>query len=116
MEINLFNQPPFTGAELRDKGIEKAITHADEVDEKWSDKAFKLFQWWHHTMPAGKQFLMEDFRAAVVNTLPAPPSLRAFGAITLMAKKRGLIKMVGYSPVSNPRAHRAYSTLWAVVK
>lgn len=94
----------------RDKGIKKAADHAGA---DWNDKAYRLFQWWLQSQT--RSFTIEQFRAHVETILEAPPHLRAFGAIAVRAVKAGLIKRVGFTQVTNVKAHRTPVTLWEKV-
>lgn len=103
----------FSGNELKEKGIELAVDHAEQINPCWKEKAFEMFKEWLSGWPSGYMFLMEDARQSLeVRGLPAPPSLRAYGRIIQMAKKEGLIVHAGYKQVSNPRAHQANASLW----
>lgn len=103
----------FSGKELKEKGIELAVGHANEVSPGWQDAAYGLFKEWLSGWPMGYRFLMEDARVSLeIRGLPAPPSLRAYGRMIQMAKKDGLIKHAGYAQVKNKLAHQANANLW----
>lgn len=90
--------------------MQQSERHANEVHEGWSEKAYGLFK--SFLVLTTGPFKVEDFREWAKNLLPAPPSLRAFGSITVKAKKAGLIRHVGYAQVDNAKAHRANCSLW----
>lgn len=94
----------------RDKGIEEAVKHADQVHPNWSESALEYLKVFlaHRKSP----FLCEDFREAAENVLPAPPSLRSYGAVILKAAKAGWVKKLGYAKVRNVKAHRTPANLW----
>jgi hypothetical protein len=94
----------------RDKGIEQAVKHADQVFDKWSDKCYGLFKDFVKANP--QPFQMETFRHSIVGLLDEPPHKRAFGSIAVRAVRSGLIKRVGTAPVKNVKAHMAFSTVW----
>lgn len=95
----------------RDKGIKKAITHADRVHDKWGDRVFEAFK--EYLIIMQKQpFQIEDFREWIGDKIPPPPHNRAFGAIVIRAIKAGLIWRAGFAPVKNPKAHRAIGAVW----
>lgn len=109
----LFDQ---AGTDLRDAGMKKAIEHADQVNEGWSDKAFNLLKSYVNEFGPGWKFLGEQVRYyAEAKKLEEPPSLRAWGSVMVRAAKSGLIKKVGYGQVTNPKAHRANSSQWEVI-
>lgn len=94
----------------RDKGIDQAIRHADQVSENWGDKCYGLFKDFIRAQSA--PFQTETFRHSVAGLIESPPHDRAFGAVVVRAVRAGLIKRVGSAPVSNVRAHRALSNVW----
>lgn len=100
------------GRIMRDAGIAQAITHADEVCEKWSEKAYRFLQWYlqHH-----KEFMTEDVRKASEYIIEIPPSERAWGGVIVRACKAGLIRQIGYRKVTNARAHCANAARWEAV-
>ena len=105
-----------TGEELRDRGIKKAVNHADQLTEKWSEKAYeklKLFLSHEINQIQNFEFMTEQFREfCEVTFLDDPPSLRAFGGIMAKAAKVGLIERVGYANVTNPKAHATPAAIW----
>ena len=106
----------FSGSELKEKGIELAIDHAEQVTPNWKEKAFEMFKEWLRGWPSGYRFLMEDARVSLeIRELQPPPSLRAYGRIIQMAKKEGLIIHAGYRQVKNAKAHQANASQWQKV-
>lgn len=97
--------------EERDKGIQKAIDHADAVTPDWSQLAYEELKRFLQETPG--EFMAESFRAhcAVVN-FPLPPSSRAFGGVILRASKAGIIRRVRFDQVSNKRAHACFASVW----
>lgn len=101
--------------EEKNKGIEKAISHANAVSDQWSERAYQfLLKFLNvHRGP----FQAEEFRSyCALMDFELPPHARAFGGIMLKANKAGLIKKVGVKEVRNPKAHRCFSTLWIQAK
>lgn len=94
----------------RDKGISEVITHADKVNDQWSEKCYGLFKDFINAQRV--PFQTETFRQSISGLIDEPPHARAFGAIVVRAVKEGLIKCVGSKPVSNVRAHRALANVW----
>lgn len=99
-----------SGKELKDSGILKAEINANRVNPGWSEQAYDYLKIFirHRRTP----FTIESFRASLKSYLPDPPSLRAFGALAVRAKREGLIKRVGFVQVENPKAHQANANLW----
>jgi hypothetical protein len=99
LEIN------FTGKELRDIGMKKAIDHADQVNERWSEKAYAHLIAFVNERNAGERFMIEDIR--ITANIPDPPSNKAWGAVAKRAMLNNVIRKIGIAPVNNARAHRA---------
>jgi hypothetical protein len=111
-QLNLFEP---AGADLRDAGMQQAITHADDVNDAWSDKAYYYLTMFvrYHQEP----FMAEDFRAYCEKyKLPQPPHLRAYGGIIARAAKSGLIQRVGFRNLSNAKAHCTPAAVWEANK
>lgn len=102
------------GELLRDQGLNQAVSHAVKVDPEWKEKVWSIFINWISGKPKGYFFLMEDFRRQTENELPAPPSLRAFGFVSIKAAKQGLVFQRGTAKVKNPRARCANAAVWVV--
>jgi hypothetical protein len=99
------------GKKLRDAGIQQAVDHANEDSWYWSQKAYEKLLLFIENHP--EPFLAEQARDyAERSGLEIPPSLRSWGSIIVKAVKEGKIIRVGYSQVSNAKAHRANSSLW----
>lgn len=106
---------PSPGQILRDKGIKRAVDHAEEETPGWHDKALFVFNEWIIMAGPGTQFMAEDVRLAVSFKLTLPPSSRAWGSVILSAARRGWIRRVGYRAVTNARAHCTPASVWEVV-
>ena len=76
------------GAELRDKGIKKALDNANNTHDKWSDKAYDFLLKY---IKYQNQFMTEDVRVASEKAIPKPPSNRAWGSVILKAAKSGSV-------------------------
>lgn len=105
------------GEKLRDRGMKRALDHAEDVHDCWGQKAYNLLVCWLRNKGSGRQFKAEDFRihCELTDAIDRPPSDRAYGAVVIRAAKAGLIKKIGYATVVNPKAHRTPCTLWEVV-
>lgn len=99
------------GKLLRDTGIYRAITHADNTYDDWSEKAYMALKDFLKASN-GKPFMCEDIREFASDYLPEPPNNRAWGSIITRAKRNGIIKHCGFGQVTNPRAHRANASMW----
>ena len=99
------------GNQLRDKGIKQALESAENETENWGNLAYNFLL---HYIKTNKEFMTEDVRIASFESVPQPPSNRAWGYVVVRAKKNDLITRKGYSCVKNPKAHRTPATLWVV--
>ncbi len=102
-------KPKPTGTILRDKGIQKAVQHAEEFYNDWQKMALDFFYIYamNHRKFSG---VMVRFEAKGIVT--DPPCLRAWGGIIMIGAKRGWIKQIGYIQVENPKAHKANAAYW----
>lgn len=97
----------------RDKGIEKAVSHANEVIPDWAEKAYKMFKEWLQGWPSGFRFQVETFRvAAYARGLEKPPSDRTFSVVVRRGKKDNLIRKAGLKATQSVSAHGCFSTEW----
>ena len=107
-----FDFPPDrTGEDLRDEGIQQALTHANESSERWSEIAYDFLKRYMLDNPV---FMAENVREAATGIVPEPPSKRAWGGVLVRAAKEGLIIRMGFRNVKNARAHCTPATLWAL--
>ncbi len=97
------------GKQLRDRGISRAVEHAEEVEEGWQAKALAFMRTYAETHHL---FSGEMVRIESRGVVSEPAHLRAWGAVLVGAAKRGWIKEAGFVKVSNPKAHKTPATLW----
>lgn len=90
----------FRAANARaDRGISRAIDHAERSIPGWTDMALEALRQW-----VSKQtdaFTIEQARAAIASSVERPPELRSWGAVTRAAKNRGLIVLDGVAPAAS---------------
>jgi len=85
----------FKAAAKRDDGIARSGEHAGE---DWRSMAIESVRVFVGVMD-GRPFLAEDAREhAERNGLSVPPDGRAWGIVFQTAKRRGIIKAIGYAP------------------
>ncbi len=97
----------------RDKGIQKALDSAEERTPSWKERAYVVLQEYLDVI-GERQFMTEEFRKFAEEQcgLPSPPSARAYGGPITKASRAGIIKHVGFSAVSNVRAHATPASVW----
>lgn len=110
--IMRFHEPVNTAEYYRDRGMRKAVDHADMVTDNWSERAYNFLREYIKT---NQVFMTENVREASKGMVPEPPSHRAWGAIIVRAAKEGLIRKVGYQSVMNKKAHCTPASLWQVI-
>lgn len=99
-----------TASELAELGADRAAAHADDVEPRWTDRAFELLAEYASTHA---QFMVEDARQWAHKTgFPEPPNARAWGAVVQRACREKLIVRAGYRKTSNPSAHATPASLW----
>lgn len=107
-----FHEPINAAEYYRDRGIKKAVDHAEKITDNWSVKAYDFLR---EYMTRHREFMSEDVREASKGIVPEPPSHRAWGAIIVRAVKEGRIRRVGFQSVKNTRAHCTPASLWQVI-
>lgn len=101
------------GRRNRDRGIKKAVDHANTVHHEWSEKAYAYLVEFVRSRKPGEKFMTEDIRNDAGTLVPEPPSLRSWGAVTVKALKKGLIKHTGeFRKVKNKNANCANAAVW----
>lgn len=96
---------------LATAGAQAAADRADRIHGDWTDKAYAAFVAYAKTHP---KFTTEDVIAASPE-VPQAPEKRAWGAIALMAKRRGLIRKVGFDTAKSAHAHSRPVSVWQLV-
>jgi hypothetical protein len=90
----------------RDRGIERAVEHADAVETGWSDVAYAHLQVFLLKLPTGAKVTGEQIREhAEKEGLRIPPDKRAWGAVMMKACRAGLIRKVGWTTATDPKTH-----------
>jgi hypothetical protein len=113
-QLTLFDQvetipEPFTGADLRDHGIETSVQHANNVEPGWSELAYQFLL--DFITDVG-EFLCEDLRIAAKGKVPDPPDGRAWGYVIVKAVKAGVIRRQGYGTMKAACSHKCPKTIW----
>jgi hypothetical protein len=107
-EMTLFDY--VEGRRLRDEGIKRAVDHADEKNEGWSDMAFYFLK---EYCKVTEEFMTEDVRMwAQRRGLRNPTHRRAWGAVVVRAIKEGFIERKGYAPVKTATSHCTPASVW----
>ncbi len=103
MQNDLFT--PTTGTEIGHAKAKQAAAHAGEAWQKTAYTAFLAFAKTHGS------FKTEDVRNANPE-IPPPPDPRAWGAITLAAKRNNIVVSAGPVKAENLGVHGMFVTLW----
>lgn len=94
----------------RDRGIERALTHAEQERRNWLNlglQAMNRFLGVRGNLP----FLAEAFRVyAKQNHVPDPPDARAWGGVMTAAKREKLIESCGAERALT--SNLSYKVLW----
>lgn len=84
----------FTAAKERaNTGMRRAADRAERSDPGWTERALTALG--EYARSAGIPFTIEQARQAIAQNVGAPAEERAWGAVTRMARKRGVIKPSG---------------------
>lgn len=116
MQPTLFPLTEPTGAELKQRGMDKAIQTVEIIQPGFSVKFYDYLVGYIRLFGPGHRFLAEDVRTAAERAgINCPASKRAIGSIMVKAKNKGLIQKFSTANVKNPKAHNANATMWEVV-
>lgn len=98
--------------ELAIEGAFRAMDHADQKIGSWSDRAYNFFVNW--ATKHGGEFMTEDVRMAAEKAkgYVPPPDERAWGAIILRAKRKGLLEHAGFAPMKSRNCHGNPKSVW----
>jgi len=83
----------------RDRGIQRALSHAEETAQNWNRDADRLLRDYLSSMN-GAQFLTEQFVAFTAGKIVRPPDGRAWGGVIQRAAAAHHIVKVGYGPAA----------------
>lgn len=102
------------GKQLAEAGLSLAVESAEKKEKGWSRLCWQLFLVWLRRQRRGSEFKIEDFRKYLYDydLISAPPSERAFGFVSVKAKKEGWIAFVRTEKVKNKKAHGANASVW----
>ena len=95
---------------LKDEGMKRAEATANDVCEKWSERAMDFIEEYARSHPG--PFKCEDIRTAAIWVRVPLVNPRSWGGLMPKAAKMGLIRRVGTGTVCNPRAHMAQAGVW----
>ncbi len=117
-QLNFFetSKPKPTGELLRDKGIKRAVQHAEDIHNDWQRTALDFLYLYakNHERFSGEMVRME-----AKGIVPDAPSARTWGAVMLNGARKGWIRQARDRDgepktvkVDNPKAHKANAALW----
>lgn len=83
-----------------DTGIARSAERAERCAPFWPGLAVEALR--HYALTTDKPFTIEAARAYFAATLNPPPDERAWGAVTRIARQRGVIEHTGdYAPAAS---------------
>lgn len=102
-------------SEARNQGIDQSISHANEVNPGWSEKAYNKLK--EFLTIFSDPFQAEEVRsfAAVDDEFPDPPNNRSWGGVFLKAANAGLIRKIGSQNTKAVKSHCTPAALWEKV-
>lgn len=105
------------GERRKQTGMDKAVDHANAVVESWFEKTYQASLRFISFHPLCYRFMTEELRSWLLerNLVEAPPSDRAWGAITVRLRRDGYIRSNGFAQVTNPKAHRTPASVWQII-
>lgn len=112
-QLQLFGlQQPKIPANIarRDRGIRRAMSHANQVAKDWNEHAVALIV--QYAEQTEQPFMGEDVRAWAFGKIAEPPHVNAWGGAFIKAARAGLIVKVGYNQTANKQAHARVSAMW----
>ncbi len=116
MSLDLVAQPARRqrARAARDKGIQRAIDHANAVEPTWGEVAYRHLTQLVMDKPSGATLTSEAIREfARQQGLCNPPDGRAWGAVLLRSARAGVLKKVGWTISEDPTTHCSPVALWA---
>ena len=102
----------FSGEQLRDMSIQRAVMHANAVWGDWQLQAYRFLIYYLRDKPRGHKFMCEDVVLVSGDYVPPPPTNRAWGDTMVKGKKAGLMKFNDYGPSKIPEHHKGNKTIW----
>lgn len=95
---------------VRDDGIRRAVTHADEAEPGWSDRAIELLTLFAHERVT---FTTHDLRAWAKRKYRFVGTTNwAWGSVIVRARRAGIIKQIGTARVGDTVSHLKLSPVW----
>lgn len=112
--LSSFEQMTFEdGKNYRDRGIQKAIDHANENSLAWSHRAFIMLERFLMINGPTFEFMGENIRIyAEQNGLEKPPTNNAWGGIIRKAAHQNLIECVGFREAKTVSSHASARRVW----
>jgi hypothetical protein len=102
----------FSQAEINKRdGMNRAELNAEHLNSGWHSDALQHLTEFLEINPGS--FMAENVRAwADRRGLPAPPSLRAWGAVIMKASKMKMIEFVGYEKTTSAKSNGTPASVW----
>lgn len=97
-----------TAKARRDRGMARAVEHANRTQPGWQDLALDAFRAYAVTHPS---FTTEQVRTASTS-VQQPPDKRAWGHVARRACKEGIVQKIGMVQAKSPTVHCMYVSLY----
>lgn len=94
-----------TGQELKERGIQQAVDHADRDNKDWSASIIQELRKW--VSRQSQVFAIEDFRRHITVRHPdlLPPTPNAWGYLSRAALNLKIVRHIGYRKAKSPKTH-----------
>lgn len=96
-------------AEAED-GMQRALAHAEEQVPTWGDQALEFLKRYAEKRDVFPGWFVTR-EAELLQAVPTPPTLKAWGAAFKRAAALGYIKRTGYAP--DPHRHASPCPVWS---
>jgi len=107
----------FTGSQLAEQGLNRAVEKANRDYDNWSDKAKEVAFKFIRINPKGFVFQIEDIRmwATELQLIEKPNNDRAWGCVAKAMITSKKVERLYSMPVSNPKAHAANAMAYKII-
>jgi len=98
-----------SGQALKERGMQQAESHANQVHLSWSEQAERFLKNW---IRPETPFTIEQAVEASEMVIPQPPTNKAWGGVIVRLKRQGFVKALGIVKAKKASSHTGYITQW----